>query len=349
MLVVLAFADTVGSGSCQQKGPIQPAGTPLLPPSTNPLTLTTPATTSQPGSSAAAATVVLAGATGDLGFRIAQALRQRGAVVRALVRPGNTKPEVTALRGLGADIVEVDFRSVTDLTKACAGAACVVSALSGLREVIVDGQKRLLDAAVAAGVPRFIPSDYSIDYTKLPAGSNRNLDLRREFNQRLDQAPIQATSILNGMFTDLLTGQAPVVLFGLKRVMYYGNPDQPLDFTTTANTAEFTAAAALDPTTPRYLRVAGEVATVRGLQAAATAATGQPFKLLRVGGLWVLGTLIKATKALMPTTNEVFPPWQGMQYLHNMFTGLPKLAPLDNARYPDIRWTSVREVLQTRK
>ena len=295
------------------------------------------------------AIIVLAGATGDLGFRIAQSLLNRGAVVRALVRPGNTKPEVTSLRDLGAEIVEVDFNSVTALTKACAGAACVVSAVSGLRDVIVNGQKRLLDAAVAAGVSRFIPSDYSIDYTKLSKGSNRNLDLRREFNQWLDQAPIQATSILNGMFTDLLTGQAPVVLFGLKRVLYYGDADQPLDFTTTANTAEFTAAAALDSTTPRYLRVAGEVATLRGLQAAATAATGQPFKLLRVGPLGVLGAMIKVTKALMPASDDVFPPWQGMQYLHNMFTGRPKLAPLDNARYPDIRWTSVQEVLAIRK
>ena len=209
---------------------------------------------------------MLAGATGDLGFRIAQELLKRGAAVRALVRPGNSRPEVTALQDLGAEIRAVDFSSVTALTKACAGAACVISALSGLREVIVDTQKRLLDAAVAAGVPRFIPSDYCIDYTKLPVGSNRNLDLRREFNQRLDQAPIQATSVLNGMFTDLLTGQAPVVLFGLKRVLYYGDADQPLDFTTTANTAEFTAATALDPTAPRYLRVAGEVASIRGLQ-----------------------------------------------------------------------------------
>ncbi|WP_230688179.1 NmrA family NAD(P)-binding protein [Hymenobacter jeongseonensis] len=302
-----------------------------------------------PSSKANPATIVLAGATGDLGFRIARALLKRGAAVRALVRPGNTKPEVAQLRELGAELVEVDFNSVIALTQACSGAACVVSALSGLRDVIMDGQKRLLDAAVVAGVPRFIPSDFCIDYTKLPAGSNRNLDLRREFNQRLDQAPIQATSVLNGMFTDLLTGQAPVVLFGLKRVMYYGNADQPLDFTTTSDTAEFTAAAALDPTTPRYLRVAGEVATVRGLQRAATDATGQPFKLLRVGPLGVLGVLIKVTKALMPTSDDVFPPWQGMQYLHNMFTGLPKLAPLDNGRYPEIRWTSVREVLATRK
>ena len=291
------------------------------------------------------APIVLAGATGDLGFRIAQALLVRGAAVRALVRPGNPKPEVASLRDQGVEIVEVDFNSVAALTQACAGAACVVSAVSGLREVIVDLQTRLLDAAVAAGVPRFIPSEYSIDFTKLPEGSNRNLDLRREFGRRLDQAPLRATSVLNGMFMDLLTGQAPVILFKIKRVLYWGSADQPLDFTTIADTAAFTAAAALDPTTPRYLRVAGEVATVRDLQAIASAATGQRFRRLRVGGLWLLRLMIKITRRLVPAPHDVFPPWQGMQYLHNMFTGLPKLTPLDNARYPDIRWTKVQEVL----
>ena len=295
------------------------------------------------------AIIALAGATGDLGFRIAQELRKRGAQVRALVRPGNTKPVIASLHELGVGIVEVDFNDVAALAYACAGAACVVSALSGLREVIVDAQTHLLDAAVAAGVPRFIPSDFSIDFTRLPEGSNRNLDLRREFGRRLDQAPIRATSILNGMFMDLLTGQAPVVLFKIRRVLYWGSADQPLDFTTTANTAVFTAAAALDATTPRYLRVAGEVATVRDLQAAASAATGQRFDRLRAGGLWLLRLMIRVTRRLVPAPNDVFPPWQGMQYLHNMFTGLPKFASLDNNRYPEIKWTSVREVLATRK
>jgi hypothetical protein len=58
---------------------------------------------------------------------------------------------------------------------------CVVSVLAGLREVIIDAQKVLLDAAIAAGVPLFIPSDYSLDFTKFSDGENRNLDLRRDF------------------------------------------------------------------------------------------------------------------------------------------------------------------------
>jgi len=41
----------------------------------------------------------------------------------------------------------------------------VVSALAGLRDVIVETQAALLDAAIKARVPRFIPSDFSIDFT----------------------------------------------------------------------------------------------------------------------------------------------------------------------------------------
>jgi hypothetical protein len=216
----------------------------------------------------------------------------------------------------------------------------------GLREVIIDAQTALLSAAVDAGVPRFIPSDYCIDYTKLPEGSNRNLDLRREFARRLDAAPIKATSVFNGMFTDLLLKEAPLIQAGWKRVLYWGKADQLLDFTTIDNTAAFTARAALDADTPRYLHIAGDVVSSRGLAEATSRATGHRFKPTRVGGLGFLKAMISITKTLLPQPKEVFPPWQGMQYLYNMYTGLPKLYPLHNNRYPDLQWTTIEEVLR---
>ena len=35
-----------------------------------------------------------------------------------------------------------------------------------------------------------------------------------------------------------------------------------------------------------------------------------------------------------------------MQYLHNMFDGRGSLEPLDNDRYPNLQWTTAREVLE---
>ncbi|RYY63259.1 MAG: NmrA family protein [Chitinophagaceae bacterium] len=289
-----------------------------------------------------AAPVILCGATGALGRRIAHHLFLRGAAVRALVRPGS-RTDVPELRG--ATLVPVNYEERGSLLQACSGGSCIVSALSGLEDVIVDTQSRLLDAAVKAGVPRFIPSDYCIDYTRLQPGGNRNLDLRRRFAARLDAAPVRATGILNGMFTDLLTGQAPVVLRKQRRILYWGSTDVPLDFTTMEDTAAYTAAAALDETSPRYLRIAGDVRTIRQLQAVAASVFGEEFRLLRPGGLGTLRTLIRVTRFLVPARKEVFPPWQGMQYLHDMLSGQAKLETLDNNRYSDLNWTGVAEVL----
>src|SRR4030042_6827062 len=107
--------------------------------------------------------VVLAGGTGDLGQRIARALLSKGAEVRILTRSISSSDKRGSLIESGVTMVQVDYNNSTGLVKACDGVACVVSALSGLREVIVGAQKRLLDAAVTAGVKRFIPSDYAID------------------------------------------------------------------------------------------------------------------------------------------------------------------------------------------
>ena len=150
-------------------------------------------------------TIIVAGGTGDLGGRIIKALLNDGAEVRAVVRTGADTAKVEKLEQLGVKVIPVNMADVAEVTKACVGAACIVSALQGLRDVIVDVQSVLLEAAVAAGVPRFIPSDYSSDFTKLPVGDNRNFDLRREFHERLDKAAIRGTSILNGAFAELLS------------------------------------------------------------------------------------------------------------------------------------------------
>ncbi len=294
-------------------------------------------------------TIVLAGATGNLGGRIARALLERGASVRALVRRGTARDKLERLQELRVTIASVNLSSASQVTLACSRASCVVSALAGLRNVIVETQTVLLDAAIKAGVPRFIPSDYSIDFTKFPAGENRNLDLRRDFHKRLDKTSISATTIFNGAFADMLTGQMPLILFKLKRVLYWGDADQRMDFTTIDDTSAFTASAALDPSTTRFLRIAGDQLSARELTATVSEVTGKKFRLLRAGGLGMLGTLIKVAPTVAPEEKELYPAWQGMQYMRNMFDGRAKLDPLDNDRYPGIHWTTVRDVLSARQ
>jgi nucleoside-diphosphate-sugar epimerase len=294
-------------------------------------------------------TIVVAGAAGNLGRRIARALRKRRVSVRALVRPGTARDKIERLQRLGVETAGVDLRSASEVTRTCSGASCVVSALQGLRDVIVEAQTVLLEAAIKADVPRFIPSDYSIDFTGLSPGENRNLDLRREFHTRLDKTAISATTIFNGAFADMLTGQMALIFFKLKRVLYWGDPDQRMDFTTIDDTAAYTARAALDRFTPRFLRIAGDQLSARELAAVVSELAGEKFRLFRAGSLGLLDALIKVTRTVAPAEKQLYPAWQGMQYMRNMFDGRAKLEPLDNDRYPGMRWTTVRDVLSVRR
>ncbi len=289
--------------------------------------------------------IVVAGGTGNLGSQICTALVALGAEVRVLVRFTTEDKKADALKAMGVHVVKVDFSATDDLAAACKGASCVVSALAGLEDVILGTQKRLLEGAIAAGVPRFIPSDYSIDYTKFDDGENRNLDIRRKFYNYISTVPIKPTSIFNGAFMDMLTDEIPMILFNKKWVLYWGNADHKMGFTTVEDTAQFTAYAALDDTCPRDLHVYGDQISPREISTTLAKITGQPFKMIRTGGLFLLSSIIKITKFFSPAKEQLYPAWQGMQYMRNMIDKRSVIVTLDNSRYGGIQWTSVQDLL----
>ena len=297
------------------------------------------------------ALVILAGGTGDLGGRIAAALGRRGIAFRALVRPGTPASVRARLESAGGTVLPVAHDDVAALTRACAGGSCLVSAVNGLEPVIIGLQGRLLDAAVAAGVRHFIPSDYSLDFTRTRPSDNRNLDLRRSFMAHIDRvqaagAAIRSTSVLNGAFADLLTGQAPLILHKRRRVLYWGSADQPLDFTTRDDVAEYVAEVSVDASAPRILRIAGSTVSPRQLAGIMTELSGERFGLWRAGGIGLLSVLIRIARGVTPRSEAVFPAWQGMQYLRDMASGRGRLQPLDNDRYGVRTWSTVRDVLR---
>jgi uncharacterized protein YbjT (DUF2867 family) len=287
--------------------------------------------------------VAVAGATGGLGKLVVKAVLGRGVAVKALVRP-NTDPSRTKdLLDAGADIVPANLHDVPALSKELRGATCVVSTLQGLRDVIHDTQGHLLDASVQADVPRFIPSDFSLDFTKTTPGSNRNLDLRREFHARLDASGIAWTSILNGAFLDLMAGDGPMINHKTRSVGYIGQPTQPIDFTSMKDLAGFTAAVATDPNpTPKFLRCASVTTSAQTIADTQSKVTGQTYKPKWMGTVMTTKALIRVMR-LFGGENETFPAWQGMQYMENMMSGDGKLEPIDNGRYPELKWTTLEE------
>jgi uncharacterized protein YbjT (DUF2867 family) len=293
--------------------------------------------------------VAVAGATGHLGSMIAFSLCKRNVVVKALIRPGTAASRTQALRDAGVTIEEVDMINVSALTKSLEGASTLVSALQGLQDVMLGVQGALLSAAVAAKVLRFIPSDYSLDFTKTKPGSNRNLDLRRDFHTKLDESGIKWTGIQCGGFMELLTSREfPLINDRFHRIIYFGSVDQKLDFTTVPDVAEYTAAVAADPNlTPKVLRIAGSSFSTRELATIVSRVHGRKYTPMFAASAWFLRLMILILKFLIGgIEDKLLPPWQGLQYLENMVSGVGQLDPLDNDKYPELVWTTVEQSLK---
>ncbi|MCA9711564.1 MAG: MOSC domain-containing protein [Myxococcales bacterium] len=235
-------------------------------------------------------TILVVGATGTLGRLITRELQaQPGVRVRALVRPGS---EAKAADALGPEVELVTGALSSEhaaLVQACRGAFAVVSAVQGGPEVIVDGQLALLRAAAEAGVRRFIPSDFSFDIFGLAPGRNINTDWRRTFAERAAEAggEVQVVHVLNGCFLDV------GVLFGFLgafdlaegTMALWGGGRTPMDFTTYADTARYTALAATRPDVPERFEVAGDTLDAWGLKAALEAETGRSLQVVEHGSL----------------------------------------------------------------
>ena len=284
--------------------------------------------------------ILVAGATGNLGNRICRELLKRGAAVSAIVRTSTDAEKVKDLAKMGVRILEVDVNSIDDIAKACEGIDCVVSALAGLRDVIVDLQKRILDGAIQAGVPRFIPSDFCTDYNDLVPGENRNFDLRREFKTYLDSTSIQASSVFNGAFADILKYNTPALNIKDKSIGYWGEKaDWKLDFTTMDDTAAFTAEVALDDNAPRDLQIASFQISPNSIWTDVKEATGQEFKIHQLSSLEDFAQFIKKQRADNPAgENDLYAKWQQGQYMYSMFSTHHN--QLDNERYKNLNWTS---------
>jgi nucleoside-diphosphate-sugar epimerase len=296
-------------------------------------------------------TVLMVGVTGMLGSQIAEALLNRDAIVRVLTRSQETDPakqqRLDALTEKGLQAIAGDLLEPDSLPNACTGVDVIISAVQGNETVMIQGQQNLIKAAESAGVPRMIPSDFAVDISKLDYGDNFNLDLRKKADEAFQNSSVQPTSIFNGAFIDVMIQPFFKALVDWDEGIfnYWGDGNQLCDFTTVADTALYTAAAAIDRTlTGRPLRIAGNVLTMKQLHQAFEAGSGRKLAARSLGSVADLKAEIDRRKQTASNPWD----WISLQYLWCMVSGKGKLEPIDNSRYPHIHPTSVTDfVAQT--
>lgn len=280
-------------------------------------------------------TVLVAGATGMLGGRIAAEVADIPQVdLRILVRADSRhdSEKVARLRNLiahGATVVDGDLSAPETLKTATAGVDVVISAVQGGRAIIVDGQIALAEAAAANGARRILPSDFALDVFKSPPGQHAYFDLRREADEAIASTGLQHVHVLSGAFMDGFVN----TFFDhrTRSVTFWGTGHETFDATTVDDTARYTARAALDAAVPNgKLAFAAEQLSFDHMTAAVEAATGHSYTRSSLGTIDQLRHAIDDTRRSDPGTAVM------LVYVLFMLTGQTALEDLQNQRYADI-------------
>ncbi|KAH9878821.1 hypothetical protein J1614_002255 [Plenodomus biglobosus] len=172
--------------------------------------------------------VALSGPTGNAGAAILDALVKSAKFnITVLTRKeGQTFPS-------GVSVKVVDTNSVESITEGLRGHDAFVDASSGPDPTL---PARFIEAAVAAGIPRMIPSEFSIDPQSAEAckplirhGKNQAFQLLQKY---VAEGKITYSSISNGAFLDwnLRTGFINIDIFE-KKVTYMNDGNFPLAWT----------------------------------------------------------------------------------------------------------------------
>ena len=103
--------------------------------------------------------VALAGATGNLGLPMLKALLAQDYSVVVLTRKDSNSASKLP-QSSNITIKEVDYSSVDELTSALQGVKVVISTLA---TTSIGEQNPLIDASIAAGATRFLPSEFGSD------------------------------------------------------------------------------------------------------------------------------------------------------------------------------------------
>lgn len=207
--------------------------------------------------------ILLVGATGDLGGRVARLLRGSGQDVRCLVR---RTTDDSQLRAIGAEVVRGDLTEPATLTPACQGVETVIatataisrrlqgSSQASLRDVDEVGMGHLIDAAEAAGVRRFV----YLSFTGIETAVETPLrHAKRAMERRLSVSAMQTVVVRSDAFQEIHF--SPISRFDMAagKVSVIGHGNTKARWVATDDAAALLCALAVEPDPPRLVEFGG--------------------------------------------------------------------------------------------
>lgn len=288
-------------------------------------------------------TVGIAGVTGKFARELAGALLKNPDVtIKGYCRDPSKVPQSLSSKVSFAKGDAFDTSAIRPFVSGC---DVVVCCYLGDNKLMVDGQKLLIDACAAEGVPRYVASDWSLDYTKLKLGELFPKDPMIHIKAYLDgQDKVEGVHILVGMFIEPFFG--PV--FGTfdastTTFKYWGTGDEIWEGTTYRNAAEYTAAVCADKNASGILRLVGGRATFREIAGSFEKVYGEKPKLERQGSTEDLFNHMHELRKKDP--QNLF-SYLFLFFQYYMINGQTLVGPeLDNDKYPQVKPVSWEDYL----
>lgn len=233
-------------------------------------------------------TALVVGATGLLGGRVCKELAAQGKPVAGMVRSAGDE-KVAALKEAGVELIEGDLKDPTSLQRACAGRTAVISTASAslsrqagdtIQSVDLDGQKRLIDAAKAAGVGKFVYISFSSNMTT----DGPVTAAKREVEQYLQGSGIDYTILRCGFLMEVMV--APLVGFDYAngKAVVYGSGENALSLLSMDDVARMVALCLDSPEASNASIEFGgaQAVTLHDVVRAFEEVRGQPFEMQHV-------------------------------------------------------------------
>ncbi|CAA9403035.1 MAG: NAD(P)H dehydrogenase (quinone) 2 [uncultured Quadrisphaera sp.] len=152
--------------------------------------------------------IVVTGATGQLGRLVVEDLLRRGTPASQVVATGRATERLADLADRGVEVRRADYADPASLGAAFAGAETVLLVSSSTVGQRLPDHRRAVDAAAAAGVAR-------VAYTSIVNAGTTRMQLAAEHQgteQHLRESGLAWTLLRNGWYLENYLGQLPVFL-----------------------------------------------------------------------------------------------------------------------------------------
>jgi NADH dehydrogenase len=188
--------------------------------------------------------ILVVGSTGFLGGEICRRLRASGDAVRGLTRTTSDPAAVDRLRAMGVEIAIGDLRDRESLDAACRDIDTVCSTATitrsrqpgdSIEATDEAGQLRLIDAARAAGVRRFV----YISYSQNLKDDGPLTRAKRAVEQRLRESGMAYTILRPSYFMEVWLSPHLGFDYMNRKATLYGGGDATISFISLGDVAEF--------------------------------------------------------------------------------------------------------------